>query len=66
MHICHMLCTPDTTHCRNPTHGLSRCCCVQVAQRSEQCDVEAVLLQAGAVNKQKDSWASLELKGGYL
>lgn len=29
---------------------------VQVAQRCEHCDAEAVLLQAGAVNRQQDSW----------
>ena len=51
-----------------------KCCCfcrvvlcvLQVAQSSEQCDVEAVLMQAGAVNKQKDTWASMDLQGGFL
>lgn len=38
----------------------------QVAQRSEQCDVEAVLMQAGAVNSQKDSWGTLDMPGGFL
>jgi hypothetical protein len=39
---------------------------VQVAQRSEQCDCEAVLLQAGAHSAQQDSWQGQELKGGLL
>lgn len=38
----------------------------QVAQRSEQCDAEAVLMQAGAANKQKDSWGTLDMPGGFL
>lgn len=39
---------------------------LQVAQRSEQCDVEAVLMQAGAVNKQRDAWGTLDMPGGFL
>ncbi|WIA20863.1 hypothetical protein OEZ85_005212 [Tetradesmus obliquus] len=37
---------------------------LQVAQRCEQCDCEALLLQAGACNKQQDSWQGFA--GGEL
>eukprot|EP00775_Hariotina_reticulata_P009341 gene9341-9504_t len=33
---------------------------LQVAQRCECCDAEAVLLQAGAINRQQDSWKQLD------
>jgi hypothetical protein len=39
---------------------------VQAAQRSEQCDCQAVLQQAGAHNAQQDSWQGQQLKGGLL
>jgi hypothetical protein len=39
---------------------------LQVCQRSEQCDVEAVLMQAGAADKQKDAWGTLGMPGGFL
>jgi hypothetical protein len=43
---------------------MSACCCLQVAQRCEQCDCEALLLQAGAKNTQTDSWQGFA--GGEL
>lgn len=34
---------------------------LQVAQRCEQCDCEAILQQAGAVNTQVDSWQGVDI-----
>jgi hypothetical protein len=51
-------CTAISFHCANV------CFCLQVAQRCEECDCEALLLQAGAQNKQQDSWQGFA--GGEL